>query len=177
MAERGAHLSQLLLDSSRPSIFELVAQEGLNQALRGTIKFFFRVGIFLTYPSADKIRNDKKNLNYRSVQIIIQKHLEYHFAGQMKFSWYLTAYSRTIIYETMVCNFLASALKCNQKVILIYFFFYRCIIFWKLLWAGKGHQKWLQIERQGKTMFTHQSFCSSICFIKIRYLFLWKAAI
>ncbi|KZS12034.1 Peroxisome assembly protein 12 [Daphnia magna] len=43
MAERGAHLSQLLLDSSRPSIFELVAQEGLNQALRGTIKFFFRV--------------------------------------------------------------------------------------------------------------------------------------
>nr|SVE90675.1 EOG090X0AIN [Daphnia sinensis] len=43
MAERGAHLSQLLLDSSRPSIFELVAQEGLNQALRGSIKFFFRV--------------------------------------------------------------------------------------------------------------------------------------
>ncbi|XP_046455316.1 peroxisome assembly protein 12-like [Daphnia pulex] len=43
MAERGAHLSQLLLDSSRPSIFELVAQEGLNQALRGTIKFVFRV--------------------------------------------------------------------------------------------------------------------------------------
>nr|SVE74344.1 EOG090X0AIN [Daphnia barbata] len=43
MAEKGAHLSQLLLDSSRPSIFELVAQEGLNQALRGTIKFFFRV--------------------------------------------------------------------------------------------------------------------------------------
>ncbi len=47
MAERGAHLSQLLLDTSRPSIFELVAQEGLNQALRGTIKFFFRV--FLLY--------------------------------------------------------------------------------------------------------------------------------
>nr|SVE93781.1 EOG090X0AIN [Scapholeberis mucronata] len=43
MAERGAHLSQLLLDSSRPSIFELVAQEGLNQAVKGTIKFLLRV--------------------------------------------------------------------------------------------------------------------------------------
>ena len=50
MAERGAHLSQLLLDSSRPSIFELVAQEGLNQALRGTIKFVFRVSyLFSSY--------------------------------------------------------------------------------------------------------------------------------
>lgn len=43
MAERGAHLSQLLFDSNRPSIFELVAQEGLNQALRGVIKFCVRV--------------------------------------------------------------------------------------------------------------------------------------
>ena len=45
MAERGAHLSQLLLDSSRPSIFELVAQEGLNQAVKGTIKFLLRVAM------------------------------------------------------------------------------------------------------------------------------------
>lgn len=43
MAEQGAHLSQLLLQSSRPSIFELVAQEGLNQAIRGAVKFFLRV--------------------------------------------------------------------------------------------------------------------------------------
>jgi len=43
MAERGAHLSQLLFDSNRPSIFELVAQEGLNQALRGVVKFCIRV--------------------------------------------------------------------------------------------------------------------------------------
>jgi len=43
MAERGAHLSQLLTDSSRPSIFEVVAQEGLNQALRGVVKFCVRV--------------------------------------------------------------------------------------------------------------------------------------
>ncbi len=49
MAERGAHLSQLLLDSSRPSIFELVAQEGLNQAFRGTIKFVFRVHLSVTH--------------------------------------------------------------------------------------------------------------------------------
>ena len=47
MAERGAHLSQLLFDSNRPSIFELVAQEGLNQALRGTLKFVVRVCIQL----------------------------------------------------------------------------------------------------------------------------------
>ena len=48
MAERGAHLSQLLFDSNRPSIFELVAQEGLNQALRGTLKFIVRVCLFFT---------------------------------------------------------------------------------------------------------------------------------
>lgn len=63
MAERGAHLSQLLLDSSRPSIFELVAQEGLNQALRGTIKFFFRVAFSLLYPypNLDNSKNEKEH--------------------------------------------------------------------------------------------------------------------
>nr|SVE93165.1 EOG090X0AIN [Moina brachiata] len=50
MAEQGAHLSQLLLQSGRPSIFELVAQEGLNQAIRGALKFFLRV-CYNNYPS------------------------------------------------------------------------------------------------------------------------------
>ena len=94
MAERGAHLSQLLLDSSRPSIFELVAQEGLNQALRGTIKFFFRV-CKIMYNSLNWYLLNFLCL-FRSVPITIQGFLALHSDGLMKYNFFSILFYKTI---------------------------------------------------------------------------------
>ena len=177
MAERGAHLSQLLLDSSRPSIFELVAQEGLNQALRGTIKFIFRVHsiyyMFLlkyfhytnfTFQVCANHYPETFGLSFRwanEIQLLFDCFLQ---------NYYLRNYGLFFIFISM--NRIYNNIYSHWFVCPIFF---RCFICRKFLWVRTSDKGRLQFEWERNISLSNKFDCPAICIVKIRCLLFRKA--